>query len=330
MRKSPPASALPRTPRASGSPALQRCAQASGKKRRARRRHVALGVALEQAPAHAAPPALAQGLSAILAHGAVPSASIMSLVTGVLKTMRNAKLIFTAGISAAVLVLTATAYFAATAFAVDDKPSPTPVPPIAATAPVKPVASLPPVAPPPPVAPVAKFGPAKTPKATVVSAWNACLAGDEDGALSCFDGITDAQTATLRLAAQSFHAFNDLAQAIGDKYGAQARQQFMQKMFNGVNPARMSKMAPKQLTAPSPAWMSEIPAPAKSPSSKSATSGKFPPPPSPPSKPRFRRPNRQPHPRHQSHHRQHQSQQIRHPRRPPARPHKSRHRPMIK
>jgi len=69
-------------------------------------------------------------------------------------------------------------------------------------------------------------GPATTPRGTVIAAYEAALAGDEEGFLRCFENPTATQQATLRMVVHGFAATNDLATAVRDQFGPDAAQQF--------------------------------------------------------------------------------------------------------
>jgi RNA polymerase sigma factor (sigma-70 family) len=75
-----------------------------------------------------------------------------------------------------------------------------------------------------------------TPKGVVVAAYKAGLAGDEDGMLKCFTGLTAQQETTLKQVVHVLSAVDSLQKAVTAEFGEAAGKQFAD-LGGGVDPA---------------------------------------------------------------------------------------------
>lgn len=188
----------------------------------------------------AAPASTAASVAAVTATPGLASPTVLSLSRGALKMMpwTNAKIAACAGL----LVLAAIGLSIAVAqVAAPGKGNAPAAPPDA-----KPTAAKPNTAAAP--APATKPAPAQplTPKGVVVAAYKAGLAGDEDGMLKCFTGLTPQQEVTLKQAVHVLSAVDELQKAITAEFGEKTGKQFA-GMGLGVDPGDVLN-APERIT----------------------------------------------------------------------------------
>jgi RNA polymerase sigma factor (sigma-70 family) len=188
-----------------------------------------------------APASTVASVAAITTTPGLASPTVLSLSHGALKMMpwTNAKIAACAGL----LVLAAIGLSIAMAQV---------TPPGKVNAPTAPPADVKPTAAAKPGA-AAATAPANktpaqplTPKGVVVAAYKAGLAGDEDGMLKCFTGLTPQQEVTLKQAVHVLSAVDELQKAITAEFGEKTGKQFV-GMGLGVDPGDVLN-APERIT----------------------------------------------------------------------------------
>jgi len=189
----------------------------------------ALAAFLETSKAHAAPAAILAQAHAIV-QGTAPAASVQALVKGVLQMTLRTKQITLAGIVLMVAFFLGLLAMSLTSPA-NGKPATPATPASTQTAPAATSSSM-------PGAPLA-IAQRMTPKDAVLGAYHDALAGNEDAFLAHFGGLsddrktippTDDQKSVLRAVVRVMHAFDQLLQAVGEKFGADARDGLAQRV----------------------------------------------------------------------------------------------------
>jgi RNA polymerase sigma factor (sigma-70 family) len=188
----------------------------------------ALTTRLEAVTAPSVSPALIAQLEGLIG-GAAPAASAQAIVIGVLHMLtRTAQLTMMTWIGAtAGVVLTAGIAITVLKAAPDTKPTAATAP--AVTTAVSGVVTL------AKTPPNVKLGPQSTPKGTIMAAWQAAQAGDNENFLNCFADLPDDKKEGMKPIVRIFASTHALEVAVADKFGVEAATQLLEPMHLGVD-----------------------------------------------------------------------------------------------
>jgi hypothetical protein len=176
-----------------------------------------LAAGLTSYTTQSAPASTAAGIATTFATPATASATVLTLARGALMRWTSLKI----GFGVMVFVLGAIGISIAVAQVAGSNQRPAApgraATPAAATGPAsKPVAAPAPAA----------VAAAATPKEVVEVAYRAGMAGDEDGLVRAFTGLTADQEVTVRRVARVMGAVSELQKAVAAEFGAEAAKQF--------------------------------------------------------------------------------------------------------
>jgi len=194
----------------------------------------ALAVSLETARADAAGAALTAQIQA-LGQGAAPSELVHALAEGAMRMLQKTKVALLGAVAALVvagvgIALASGALHAPPAGAVG--PVVTTKPGTVVTGSSGPVPANPAVQ-----AVASKYGPALTPKGTIIAAFNAGMDGDVEGLISCFNEPTEQDKAPLRDFAKALPALKALLTAVETRFGKEGLTKLNESRFmGGLNP----------------------------------------------------------------------------------------------
>jgi RNA polymerase sigma factor (sigma-70 family) len=213
----------------------QRLSRAVGRlRRRLAKRGVvaaaaAVSVALESSKVQTATASVVAPVEAMV-RGAVPSASIQTIVRGVLQMLRHAQTLSLSVVAGIVCAIIGTGVLIAAETGAPPASAPAAVAGASAASRTTPAATR----------AMSKFGPARTPKGTLEAAFAAALAGDPDGMSACFQNPTDADKVLLRNFALALSGFDVFAKAVEKQFGKDALTQLNQsRIIGGVDPTEI-------------------------------------------------------------------------------------------